>query len=246
MPDRAACHLFKQTRVSLDWTDKSHSSTFDVPLPQHSGWSSKSLSIWERARRQEQPDTEEKFKLSHHASTASIYYRPAARFPRCVLWRVLEDSHVLSLAAVDFTKPDSHSELESTFRFVFPEPIRPGSVGFADAPHRDELVVYALTRAGVLYTLSLTPDFLLRNSFLKRGAQPGDYCSTYCPSAFTLHSPHFLLPISHESLVIPLQDGNILKLDRTHDVLATACELCPTPISCVASTDARSPGSLSC
>lgn len=237
MADRPACHLFKQTRVSLDWTDKSHSSTFDVPLPQHNGWSNRSLSIRKRARRQEHPDTEEKFKLSHHASTASIYYRPAARFPRCILWRVVEDSHVLSLAAVDFTRPDSLSELESTFRFVFPEPIRPGSVGFADAPGRDELVVYALTRTSVLYTLSLTPDFLLRNSFLKRGARASDYCSTYCPSAFTLHSPHFLLPISHESLVIPLQDGNILKLDRNYHVLMTECRLPNLHLSlvCVAS-----------
>jgi len=138
---------------------------------------------------------------------------------------------VLSVAAVDFTKPDSHAELETTFRFVFPEPIQPGTVGFADAPGRDELVVYALTRDGVLYTLSLTPDFLLRNSFLKRGAQSSDYCTTYCPSAFTLHSAHFLLPISHESLVIPLQDGNILKLDRNHRSIME-CECCRRPDCC--------------
>lgn len=220
MTDRSACHLFKQTRVNLDWTEKRPTTTIDVPLPGHPGRSSRSLDLRKRAKHQEHPDTEEKFKFAHHASSASIYYRPAERFPRSILWRLVEDSHVLSISAVDFTKPESHAELETTFRFVFPEPIQPGTVGFADAPTRDELVVYALTRDGVLYTLSLTPDFIQRNSFLKRGAQTSSFCTTYCPSAFTLHSPHFLLPINHESLLIPLQDGNILKLVRNHRSLS--------------------------
>lgn len=216
MTDQPACHLFKQTRINLDWAEKRSTTIIDVPLPHHAGRSSRSLNIRKKTKRQEHPDTEEKFKIAHHASTASIYYRPPDRFPRSILWRVVEDSYVLSVAAVDFTRPGSHGELETTFRFYFPEPIQPGTVGFADAPNRDELVIYALTRDGVLYTLDLTPDFLLRNSFLKRGSQSSDYCTTYCPSTFTLHSPHFLLPISNLSLIVPLQDGNILKLDRDH------------------------------
>jgi nuclear pore complex protein Nup160 len=217
MTERLACHLFKQTRVNLDWAEKKSTSIIDVPLPHHAGRISKSLAFPKKSNRLEQPaDTEEKFKLTHHASSASIHCRPVARFPRCILWRIVEDWHVLSLTAVDFTKPESSSELETTFRFVFPEPIQTGTVGFADAPGRDELVVYALTQSGVLYTLNLTPDFLLRNSFLRRNSESSDYCTTFYPTAFSLHSPHFLLALDHESLIIPLQDGNILKLVRGH------------------------------
>jgi nuclear pore complex protein Nup160 len=217
MADRSACHLFKQTRVNLDWTDKRSDTAIDVHLPFHPGRSGRSLGIIRRRnKRQEPPDTEEKFKLAHHARAASIYYRPVERFPRCILWRLVEDSRVLSVTAVDFTRPESQGEVETTFRFIFPEPIQPSTVGFADAPTRDELVIYALTHDGILYTLNLSPDYLLRDAFLRRNVQPSDFCTTYYPSAFTLHSPHFLLPINHQSLVIPLQDGNVLKLDRIH------------------------------
>ncbi|KAI5788187.1 nucleoporin Nup120/160-domain-containing protein [Pyronema domesticum] len=222
MSDRTACHLFKQTRVNLDWTEKNHSSAIDIQLPPHPSRARSSLK--KRGKQPDHPDTEEKFKLAHHATTASIHYRPADRFPRCIMWRVVEDSQVLSVSAVDFIKPEHHPELETTFRFVFPDQIQPGTVGFADSQSRDELVVYALTTEGVLYTLTLTPDFLQRNSFAKRGAQQSDYCTTFCPSSFMLHSPHFLLPISNDSVVIPLQDGNILKLDRNRGSTAESSD----------------------
>jgi nuclear pore complex protein Nup160 len=216
MADRPACHLFKQTRINLDWTESTATSMIDVSLPLHASRIHRGLNIRRKVKRQEQPDTEEKFKLANHATSASIYFRPSTRFPRCILWRILGDFEVLCITAVDFTKPESHAELETTFRFIFPEPVQPATIGFADAPGRDELIVYALTQGGIFYTLNLTPDFLLHKSVLRRGSKTSDFCATYYPSAFVLHTPHFLLPLDHESLIIPLQDGNILKLEKNY------------------------------
>lgn len=132
------------------------------------------------------------------------------------MWRVLENAQVLALTSVDFTKPnDARGEFGTTFRFYFPEPIKANCVGFTDAPARDELVVYIMTTAKVIYTLNLTSDFLLKNSVVKKGSKDSDYCRTYSPSSFTLHSPHFLVPIDHESLLVSLQDGVLLKLEKS-------------------------------
>lgn len=133
------------------------------------------------------------------------------------MWRVTENAQVLSLASVDFTKPnDAREEFGTTFRFYFPEPIKANCVGFTDAPDRDELVVYVMTTGKVIYTLNLTADFLLRNSLKMKNVKDSDYCRTYSPSSFALHSPHFLIPIDHESLLLSLQDGMLLKLEKNH------------------------------
>ncbi|KAI5800092.1 nucleoporin Nup120/160-domain-containing protein [Geopyxis carbonaria] len=213
MSETAPLYLYKQTRVNIDWSEKKTSS-IDIALPQHPGRVTKSLTLRAKSRQTVPLDSEEKFKYAQHADAASIYYRLNDRFPRCILWRVLEDWQILSLTSVDFTKPDSHPALDKTFRFLFPEPIQPGTVGFADAPGRDELVVYALTSGGVLYTLSLTPAFFQQNSTSKRRTRTNEFCKTFVPSTFTLNTPHALFAVNHESLAISLHDGNILRLDK--------------------------------
>lgn len=214
MAGKAPCFLFKQTRVNLDWSDKTPNHNTDVALPRHpSARPNRTLTLRNK-KRSEPLDSEEKFKLAQHATHASVYYRPAARFPRCILWRIVEDWSVLTLSAVDFTKPDAQSELGRTVRLVFPEQIQPGGVGFADAPHHDELVVYALTQSGVLYTLRLSQEFFANVARGRGAPRPEEFCSLYLASSFQTSRPHLLMPINDESLVVSVRDGKIVKLQR--------------------------------
>lgn len=218
MTDQSSCFLYKETRLNLDW-DEAYGTAANIFLPIHHAGPSKRSST--------HPPTiipvpdgngaDTLFQHQHLASAASVYYRPVERYPRCIMWRVTENAQVLSLASVDFTKPnDARGEFGTTFRFYFPESIKANCVGFADAPDRDELVVYVMTTGKVIYTLSLTADFLLRNSLKMKNVKDSDYCRTYSPSSFALHSPHFLIPIDHESLLVALQDGMLLKLEKSH------------------------------
>ncbi|KAL7273197.1 hypothetical protein RUND412_003954 [Rhizina undulata] len=215
MAERAPCYLFKETRVNLDWG--AAGTTINIVLPRHHSGRSERSSVHKiKPQDNDDADPEAKFNRTYLASSASVYYRPVDRYPRCILWRVLEDEKVLSLTSVDFTKPnDGRPEFRTTFRFYFPDKIKPNCIGFADAPDHDELVVYLLTFNNILYTLSLTPDFLLRNSVTRKSSKDSDYCRTFSPSSFLLHTPHFLAPINHQSLLISLQDGSILKLEKS-------------------------------
>lgn len=201
--------------MNLHWDD-SHGNTLNIFLPRHHSNPGKRTSAHPRSSRNsetQKPDT--LFAHRYLASAASVYFRPVVRYPRCILWRVLEDSHVLSLSSVDFTKPhDTRDEFATTFRFYFPDPINANCVGFTDAPDRDELVVYVMTAGKIIYTLNLTADFF-RGSVTKKTTKDSDFCRTFSPSSFTLHSPHFLTPIDHESLLVSLQDGVLLKLEKS-------------------------------
>ncbi|TGZ79732.1 hypothetical protein EX30DRAFT_74495 [Ascodesmis nigricans] len=213
MAGKLPCFLFKQTRVNFDWTDNRSPVSIDIHLPKHNTHPAKSIDFGSAQTRSITLDSEEKFKFSQHANAGSIYYRPSGRFPRCILWRVLEDWKALSITSVDFTRPDTQPEVTRTLRFLFPESIQPGSVGFADALDHDELVVYVLTTRGVLYTLILTPDMLTGTS---RTVRLSEFCTTYAPSAFTLNTPHFVHPVNDRSLVVAMRDGSMLKLERQH------------------------------
>lgn len=205
--------LFKQTRVNLDWSEKKSPITVEVVLPEHPGRARKSLSLWKKEKTAFSPDDyEEKFKLSQYAQDASIYYRLANRFPRCILWRVLNDWQTLSISSVDFTRNESQADFSRTYLFKFPEAINEhGSVGFADAPDHDELVVYVLTTGKVLYTLRLTSDLFTKSP---RELHPADFCTTFVPSSFINSPPHLLRAVNDRSLVVALQDGSLMKLTR--------------------------------
>ena len=202
--------------MNLDWDD-SCGNILNIFLPIHHSGPTRRTSSHTNILKKPEPDKPDTlFQYRHLATAASVYYRPIERYPRCILWRVLEEAQVLSLASVDFTKPhDTRGEFSSTFRFYFPDTIRPGCVGFADAPGRDELVVYVMTTGNIIYTLNLSADFFLRGAVTRKTSKDSDYCRTFLPSSFTLHSPHYLIAIDHETLLVSLQDGVLLKLEKS-------------------------------
>lgn len=217
MTDLTPCFLYKETRINLDWDD-AYRLTANIFLPGHHGGPSK-RSSQHSAELIKTPEGKPDTLFSHRflATAASVHYRPVERYPRCIMWRVLENAQVLSVTSVDFTKPnDIRGEFATTFRFYFPEPIRQNCVGFTDNPDRDELVIYALTTGNVIYTLNLSSEFLLKNLVVKKGSKDSDYCRTYSPNSFIIHSPHFLMAIDHQSLLVSLQDGTLLKLEKSH------------------------------
>ncbi|RPA95287.1 hypothetical protein L873DRAFT_1320931 [Choiromyces venosus 120613-1] len=216
MTDQSPCFLYKETCVNLDWDD-SYGNILNIFLPIHHSGPTRRTSSHKNIIKRPEPDKPDTlFQYRHLATAASVYYRPIERYPRCILWRVLEEAQVLSLTSVDFTKPhDARGEPPSTFRFYFPDTIRPGCVGFADAPDKDELVVYVMTTGNIIYTLNLSADFFLRSAVTRKTSKDSDYCRTFSPSSFTLHSPHYLIAIDHETLLVSLQDGVLLKLEKS-------------------------------
>lgn len=180
---------------------------------------------------EKQRDIEAIFAYSNLARAASIFFRRDDTSPQSILYRVLEDWEVLSIQAVDVVDDVSEPAggLHATapvLRFHFPDKIRENCVAFADVPSKDELKVYVMTVVNTLYTLTLKGGTLRdgggagaaragRGGGIGLGnIQESEYCRTYYPSTFSLHSPHFLVAVDHERVLVSLQDGTLLKLER--------------------------------
>jgi nuclear pore complex protein Nup160 len=212
MAERAPLYKYKETRLNLD--SSVSGSTVAIRLPSYgaSNWSSRTAQ--KRPLPSDVPPAEDEngFKQKHLASAASIYYRKYHQSPQDFLWRVLEDSKVLSIQAVDLCKQDKIPDAHLTLRLNFPSPIRPACIAFADYKEHDSLSVFVLTESNHLYTLTLRPEYFRRRTSTEDNV--ADWCKIYLSSAFSFKHPHRLVALSTEELLVSLHDGGMLKLDR--------------------------------
>jgi nuclear pore complex protein Nup160 len=210
---------YKETRVDLQ--PSSQGSTVAIRLPTHGTSIFPSRTALKRSHVIEFPaaEDEEIFRQRHLATASSIYHRAHHGSPRSILWRVLENSRVLSLQAVDISKdtlkhkkhaPAANSTI--TLRLNFPNPILPSCIAFSDSREHDTLSVFVLTDNYHLYTLTLRPEHFQKSE--ASDGNVGDWCKTYLSSAFSFKHPHRLVALSADELLISLIDGGLLKLTR--------------------------------
>lgn len=161
-----------------------------------------------------------------------MYFRRHGTNPRNILYRVVEEWEVLSIQAVDTVKGPEEATIgvdvaTPVLRFHFPDKIRENCVAFSDVPNKDEVKVYVMTMVNTIYTLTLKGEILRGGGGIAAAAKAGrgggiglgnlkepEFCRTFYPSAFSLSSPHFLVAVDHERILVSLQDGNLLKLER--------------------------------
>ncbi|KAF8442608.1 nucleoporin Nup120/160-domain-containing protein [Terfezia claveryi] len=181
---------------------------------------------------EKQRDIEAIFASNSLARAASVYFRRYGTSPRNILYRVVEEWEVLSIQAVDMMKGPEEATIgvdvtTPVLRFHFPDKIRENCVAFADVPNKDEVTVYVMTVVNIIYTLTLKGEILRGGGGIVAAAKAGrgggiglgnlkepEFCRTFYPSAFSLSSPHFLVAVDHERILVSLQDGNLLKLER--------------------------------
>lgn len=181
---------------------------------------------------EKQRDIEAIFAYSSLARAASVYFRRHGTSPRNILYRVVEDWEVLSIQAVDVLKGPEEATIgvgvtTPVLRFHFPDKIKENCVAFAEVPNKDEVKVYVMTVVNTIYTLTLKGEILRGGGGIAAAAKAGrgggiglgnlkepEFCRTSYPSAFSLSSPHFLVAVDYERILVSLQDGNLLKLER--------------------------------
>jgi nuclear pore complex protein Nup160 len=205
-------YAYKEARLDLD--PATQGSTLAIRLPPHGASTIPSRPAQKRSHVTEIPIAEDEiaFRRSHLATAATIYHRSHHKSPRSFLWRVLEDGKVLSIRAVDVSRPSNTIDANLTLRLTFPNPIIPGCITLSDSKDHDALSIFVITDAKHLYTLTLRPDFFRKPSSTEDNV--GDWCKSYASSAFTFKSPHRLAALGADQLLIAAQDGSLVKLDR--------------------------------
>ncbi|KAL8905983.1 MAG: hypothetical protein Q9207_002314 [Kuettlingeria erythrocarpa] len=155
---------------------------------------------------------DEAYTRSCLASAGSLYFSHSRRYPRSFLWRVLDNSKVLELRSVDLSK-DGRESREATvvLQLVFSSTIRKGCVALADDGN-DVLSVFVLTRSNELFTLAVQTQVFC--DIAASEVDLGAWCNTFSPPTLRPCNPVRLVAGSPEQLVVTLDDGGILKLNR--------------------------------
>lgn len=213
MANTSSLALFKETRVDLE--PRSPDSTVYVPIAAHGQLHRTSRTAQQKntAGQHALAEDEDAFSRLHLATSGSVYFRRNQSHPRSFLWRVLEDSKVLELRAIDLTKGEhDRDEAGLTLRLAFAHPIRNGGVALSDTEEHDFLCVFVLTKRNELYTHTLRPDAFCRAAATEGNTQ--EWSKTFVPASFSISKPHSLLAVSPYELWASLQDGRLLRLTR--------------------------------
>jgi nuclear pore complex protein Nup160 len=216
-------YAYKETRLDLE--PATQGSTIAIRLPSPSPSTIPSRTAQKRSQITELLIAEDEiaFRRSHLATAASIYHRTHYKLPRSFLWRVLEEGKVLSVRAVDVSRPSNSADANLTLRLTFPSPIIPGCVALSDSKDHDILTIFAITTSKQLYTLTLRPDFFRKPSSTEDNVD--DWCKIHVSNSFSFKIPHRLAALGADQLLISVQDGSLLKLDRNSGGDGMSCAL---------------------
>ncbi|KAH7130583.1 nucleoporin Nup120/160-domain-containing protein [Dendryphion nanum] len=163
---------------------------------------------------------EDAFAKRHLATDGSLYFRRKDDYPRAFLWRLLDNRKTLELQSVDFDHDTRHNfEANLTILLHFSAPIRPFCIAFSEPEDRDILTIFAITTANELYSLNLHRDFFVNATASEQDVK--DWCKRSTVTQFLLRVPYRLFAISYKELLVPLDNGGILHLQRdpTDDVV---------------------------
>lgn len=155
------------------------------------------------------------------ASVSSIFRRSGSshdnqqtkKYPRSLLWRVVEDDTVLSIRSADVVKPNSAQPASLVLNLEFPHAVRPACIALHDSPEHDAVHIFALDTANQLYNIVLRAE-----SFRKRSVAEGavgEWCKVHVPNALNnFKQPYRLIAVSNDQLITTLADGGLIRLDR--------------------------------
>ncbi|KAI1336435.1 nucleoporin Nup120/160-domain-containing protein [Xylariaceae sp. FL0016] len=201
-------YSYKETRMNFE--PSSSAFTVDIKLPSSQPGSQRN------SNRSSRSDT---FRARNCATESSVYHRVHHQYPKSFLWRVLDDSRILSLRTVDVYKPKKTPDTNLVLNFHFPHSIKPNCIALADPPDHDALVVYAIDSAQQLYTLFLRPDSFRKRSFAEGGL--GDSCKVHVSRTFGFRHPYRLCAIDSDQLVVSLYDGGHIRFERNKSTTGT-------------------------
>jgi hypothetical protein len=223
-------YLFKETRLNLE---PPSSSVVSIRVPAGSGRGANGNGYGSASRRAASAsdaivEDENTFRTKNLAAAASIYHRQWHESPRSFLWRVLENNTVLSIRTVDVCKKDKAPDTPLVLNFIFETPIQPNCVAFADPEVHDSLCVFVLDQAYQLWTFTLRPDLFRKRSAVDAGLS--DLAKRHSPAGLSFKHPHRLVAVSADTLLVTVNDGGMIRFDRTRgdDSELQAAFLCVT------------------
>lgn len=209
---RGIC-LYTEARLNLEPAHPGSTISITIPATSTSTFGSRTQSKRTVVTEEYAGKDEDSFAKRHLASDGSLYFRRKDDYPRAFLWRLLDNRKTLELQSVDLDQDSRHNfEANLTLLFHFSSPIRPFSVAFAQPDEKDALTVFVITTSNELYSLHLHRDFLAKPTVSEQDVK--DWCKRSTLNQFALRTPYRLFAVNDKELLVSLDNGGILHLQR--------------------------------
>lgn len=209
---RGTC-LYTEARLNLEPAHPGSTISITIPAPSTSTFGSRTHSKRTVVTEDYAGKDEDAFAKRHLASDGSLYFKRKEDYPRAFLWRLLDNRKTLELQSVDLDQ-DSRNNFEAnlTLLFHFPSPIRPFSIAFAQPDEKDALTIFVITTTKDLYSLHLHRDFFAKPTVSEQDVK--DWCKRSTINQFALRTPYRLWAVNDKELLVSLDNGGILHLQR--------------------------------
>jgi nuclear pore complex protein Nup160 len=211
-------YFYKETRLNLE--PSSSSVVVNVRVPGSNGRGQRDKRAIET-----NPTDVTGLESKYLASSSSIFHRKWHDSPRSFLWRVLENGTVLSIRVADIYNKDKDADFPLVLNFHFTTPIQQNCVTLADPQEHDALCVFVIDQSKHLWTFTLRPDLFKKRSAVDAGLS--DLAKRHVPSGLSLKYPHRLVAVSTDVLLITVNDGGMIRFDRTSPTDCESRELDP-------------------
>ncbi|KEY64799.1 hypothetical protein S7711_08077 [Stachybotrys chartarum IBT 7711] len=199
--------LYKETRLSLEPAASAYNITIRIPSSTAAGWSQ------QRITQDASSDDEPAFRLKNLATASSIYRRRWHDSPQSFLWRVLNDGTILNIRALDVSQKDTSADALLVLSIHFVVPIQPGCVAFVDPKEHDALCIYVLDQAHQLYSFTLRPEMFRKKSSID--AVLSEVAKVQKLPGLGFKHAHRMVAATEDSLLVTVNDGGLIRLDRT-------------------------------
>lgn len=203
--------FYKEARLNVEPAFPGSTIAFTLPTSSLSTFGSRTTAKRTIIHEQVAEQDEEAFSRRHLAIEGSMFFRQHHTYPRSFLWRVLDNRKMLEIQATDL-EHDVGNKLEAnlTLLFQFPSPLRPFCVAFAEPTDRDVLMVFAITTANELFTLTIPRDFFANPSASEQEIET--WCRRSEPVLFSGRIPYRLMAVDADELLVSLDDGAICRM----------------------------------
>lgn len=204
-----AQYLYKETRLNLE--PPGPGSVITIRVPSVSGGDN----LWKTKTADDaSAEDETNFRRKNLSSASNIYNRQWHDTPRGFLWRVLDDGTLLSLRSTDICQNGQADDALLIINFQFTVPIQPNCVALSDPKEHDVLCVFVLDSTGNLYTFTLRPEQFRRRNAVDAGL--AELAKVQAPAGLGFKHPHRMVAVSANTLLLTVNDGGMIRLDRNH------------------------------
>lgn len=206
-------NLLKEVPLIRDTEDLYLQKALELKLPIPDVDSAILQSLGSHSNNRSDDDVESSYYLEHVATNGSISISSNSSHIsyRSISWRALYKNRVIELEPIDLNMKNS---ARRKVRLISSLDIRTNCITIIEDPKDDTVCIDFLVEQGFLYTVVLPLKIFIDDTVRLNDHNASQWRSIKAPFSFDIKKPHIMKAVSPSILIVALQDGGLIKLER--------------------------------